>query len=193
MKSVITILILAFFTLTACNDNKSNKENMDNGNTFEISYSFKNDLKKVFEMWTNPDSFASWLGPDGAEMKFLTTDVSEGGSSFWTMTTPDGLTKFGKINFKTIRPNELLVYSQNFYDKDGNFNKAPFSNTYPDSLLTTINFSQNGDTTNLTMKWEINGSATEQEKETFAGMRDIMKGGWTASFVKLDKLLKQDQ
>lgn len=166
---------------------------MDKANTFEISYSFKQNLNKVFEMWTTPDSFSTWLGPDGAEMKFLSANVIEGGSSFWIMTTPDGLTKFGKINFKTIQSNELLVYSQHFCDKDGNFIKAPFSKTYPDSLLTTIIFSQNGDTTNLTMKWEINGNATEQEKETFASMRDIMKGGWTASFVKLDNLLKQDQ
>jgi uncharacterized protein YndB with AHSA1/START domain len=193
MKYIFTIFTLAFFISTGCNNNKTKTNKMNDNITFEINYTFKADPKRVFEMWTNPNSFSSWLGPDGAEMKFLSANVSEGGSSLWTMTTPDGLTKFGKINFKTIKPNELLIYSQNFSDKDGNFIKAPFSDSYPDSLLTTINFSQSGDTTNLKMKWEINGNATEQEKETFAGMKEIMKGGWTASFQKLDKLLKQNK
>jgi uncharacterized protein YndB with AHSA1/START domain len=166
---------------------------MNQDETFEISYTFKTDLKKAFEMWTKPDIFSSWLGPDGAEMKFLSANVIEGGSSLWTMTTPDGLTKFGQINYKTIKPNQLLVYTQNFSDKDGNFIKDPFSDTYPDSLLTTVKFSEEENITRMTVKWDIYGNATEQEKKTFASMKDIMKVGWTASFQKLDSLLKQDQ
>lgn len=156
---------------------------------FEISYTFKTGMKKAFEMWINPDFFSSWLGPDGAEMTFLTANVVEGGTSFWTMTTDDGMTKFGQINYKTIRPNRLLVYTQNFCDRDGNFIKAPFSDTYPDYLLTTVNFSEKENTTEVTVKWEIYGNATEQEKQTFRGMKEIMKVGWTASFQKLNTLL----
>lgn len=73
-------------------------------------------------------------------MTFLTINVIEGGTSLWTMTTDDGMTKFGQINFKVIKPNQLLTYTQNFCDKDGNFIKASFSDTYPDFLLTTVNF-----------------------------------------------------
>lgn len=166
---------------------------MNQDETFEISYTFKTDMKTAFEMWTNPDSFSSWLGPDGAEMTFLTTNVIENGTSLWTMTTNDGMTKFGQINFKAIKPNSLLVYTQNFCDKDGSFIKAPFSDTYPDYLLTTVSFSEEENTTKVNVKWEIFGNATEQEKETFTGMKEIMKVGWTASFQKLDTLLKQDQ
>jgi len=166
---------------------------MNQDSIFEISYTFKTNMKTAFEMWANPDSFSSWLGPDGAEMTFLTANVVEKGTSLWTMTTPDGLTKFGQINFKTIKPNQLLVYTQNFCDKDGNFIKAPFSDTYPDSLLTTVIFSEKENVTNVNVKWEIFGNATEQEKQTFTGMKEIMKGGWTASFQKLDNLLKQNK
>lgn len=142
-------------------------------------------------MWTNPDSFSSWLGPEGAEMNFITSNMTVNGTSLWAMTTNDGRTKYGQINFKVIKPNTLLVYSQNFSDKDGNFIKAPFSETYPDSLLTTVNFSNIDDEkTTLTVKWEINGDATEKEKQTFSEMKEIMKAGWTDSFHKLEKLLK---
>lgn len=193
MRKIIAIFGLTLLTLTSCKNNTTQTKNMNQNDIFEISYTFKTDMKTVFEMWTNPDSFSSWLGPDGAEMTFLTTNVVEGGTLLWTMTTPDGLTKFGQINFKTIKPNQLLVYTQNFCDKDGNFIKAPFSATYPDSLLTTVNFSAEENTIKVNVKWEIFGNATEQEKQTFTGMKEIMKGGWTASFEKLDNLLKQDK
>ncbi|MGC4128295.1 MAG: SRPBCC domain-containing protein [Bergeyella sp.] len=162
---------------------------MSQNEIFEISHTFRTDIKTAFEMWTNPDRFASWLGPDGAEMTFLTANVVENGTSLWTMTTNDGMTKFGQINFKTIKPNHLLVYIQNFCDKDGNFIKAPFSDTYPDYLLTTINFSEEENATKVNVKWEIFGNATAEEKQTFAEMKEIMKIGWTASFQKLDTLL----
>lgn len=115
---------------------------MNLNSTFEIKSTFTQDIESVFEMWTNPDSFSRWLGPDGAEMKFLTANVAEGGSSFWTMNTADGLTKFGKIDYKAINPNHLLVYTQHFCDAQGNFIKAPFSETYPDTLLTIVRFTQ---------------------------------------------------
>ncbi|MGB4773979.1 MAG: SRPBCC domain-containing protein [Daejeonella sp.] len=166
---------------------------MNQDDTFEIEYKFQTDVKQVFEMWVNPNNFSRWLGPDGAEMRFLSANIKEGGSSLWTMTTPDGLTKYGKINFKTIKPDQLLVYNQHFCDKDGNFIKAPFSATYPDSLKTTVNFSEIEETTVLKVKWEIDGQASEQERQTFNGMKEIMKGGWTASFQKLDSLLKKDK
>ncbi|MCO5241329.1 MAG: SRPBCC domain-containing protein [Chitinophagaceae bacterium] len=166
---------------------------MNQDGIFEIDYTFKTDMKTAFEMWTNPNSFSSWLGPDEAEMTFLTANVVENGTSLWTMTTPDGLTKFGQINFKIIKPNDLLVYTQNFCDKNGKFIKAPFSATYPDTLLATVKFSEKENATNVNVRWEILGNATEQEKQTFTGMKEIMKGGWTASFKKLDNLIKQDK
>ncbi len=123
-------------------------------------------------------------------MTFITATVVEGETSLWTMTTPDGLTKFGQINFKTIRPDDLLIYTQNFCDKDGNFIKAPFSATYPDYLLTTVRFSEEENATKVKVKWEIFGNANQQERQTFTEMKEIMKTGWTASFQKLETLLK---
>lgn len=99
------------------------------------------------------------------------------------------MTKYGQINFKTINSPHILVYTQNFCDKDGNFIKAPFSDTYPDYLLTTIDFSEENNIIKVTMKWKIYGIATEQEKQTFTGMKEVMKIGWTASFHKLEALL----
>lgn len=192
MKRMSLLSTLTIIALTSCNLTKKNTPNMTGQETFEISYAFQTGAKNAFEMWTNPEHFSSWLGPDGAEMAFIKANVVEGRTSLWTMTTPDGLTKFGQINFKTITPNTLLIYTQNFCDKDGHFIKAPFSATYPDSLLTTVSFSEKDDVTSVKVIWEISGHAAEEEKQTFVSMKELMKTGWTASFEKLNAMLKRD-
>lgn len=190
MKYYIISLLISQFTFFSFNKNQKTNF-MKQENYFKISFEFNADAKRVFEMWINPDLFSRWLGPDGAIMKFLNTNFQEGETSLWTMTTPDGLTKFGQITYKTIQPFQLLIYTQNFCDEHGNFIKAPFSATYPDYLLTTVTFSESKTKTTVHVKWEIFGEATHQEIETFNGMKENMKTGWTMSFVKLENLLNE--
>lgn len=133
------------------------------------------------------------MGPADAEMSFLSADVREGGTAHWQMLTPDGLTKFGKLHYRTIRPNNQLVYLQHFSDRDGNFIKAPFSDTYPDNLLLTVDFEQVAeDQVKMVVKWEIYGESSELERKTFNGMKPFMVKGWGESFDKMEKLLESD-
>src|SRR5690606_29600604 len=122
---------------------------------FIISHTFETDPSSLFNMWIDPEIYTGWMGPTGAEMSFLNADIREVGIALWQMTTPDELTKYGKLSYKTIDPNHQLVYVQNFCNKDGNFIKAPFSITYPDSLLLTADFKQEGNKVKMTVTWEI--------------------------------------
>ena len=203
MRKTLGILILTAITLSACNNNNDKNSEQQNQNnkmetkttentedTFIISHMFETDAGSLFNMWIDPKIYTSWMGPTGAEMLFLNADVREGGTALWKMTTPDDLTKYGKLHFKTINPNKQLVYVQNFCDKDGNFIKAPFSETYPDSLLLTADFVQEAENkVKMTVKWEIFGESTEIERKTFNEMKPYMVKGWNESFEKIEKLL----
>ena len=159
--------------------------------TFIINHSFEADIKTVFEMWVNPEHFSRWLGPKDSTMSFISVGVKEGGTSLWSMTTADGQTKYGKFNYKKISPHHLLVYTQNFCDKDGKLSKPPFSAPYPDMLLTTVTFVEEGaNETRVNVKWEVFSEATETERQTFYEMKSIMNGGWNGSFDKLESLLE---
>lgn len=157
---------------------------------FEISWVFEGDTGSVFRMWIDPDCFVSWMGPEGAKMNFITTDVTEGGKSLWSMTT-DGMTKHGQICFNSILSDNLLVYTQNFCDENGSFAKAPFSNSFPDYLQTTVSFTEEEERiTKVRVKLEVKGRYTAIEKQTFENMKDVMKAGWSDSFRKMEELLK---
>ncbi len=83
-----------------------------------------------------------------------------------------------------------MVYVQNFSDKNGNFIKAPFSETYPDCLMLTADFLQEAENkVKMTFKWEIFGESTEIERKTFNEMKPYMVKGWNESFEKIETLL----
>lgn len=157
---------------------------------FIISRSFNADIKSVYEMWINPDKYVQWMGPNGATMSFANHDIKEGGSSHWSMTTSDGQTKYGKLNYKKLAPPELIAYTQNFSDKHGQLIKAPFSQSYPDILLTTVNLcEEEPNRTRITVRWEAVGDPTDAELKTFVEMKPIMTTGWNESFDKMEDLL----
>ena len=167
---------------------------VNQNDAFIINHTFETDKKSLFDMWIDPEIYTRWMGPTGAEMSFLNANVKEDGSAHWQMTTPDGLTKFGKLHYKTIHPSDQLVYVQNFCDKDGNFIKAPFSETYPDSLLLTVDFQEiETNKVMMTVKWETFDSALEIEKKTFQEMKPFMVQGWNESFEKIEDLLRKEE
>lgn len=209
MKKRLRILTLMILTIYACNnktDSHSEQQNLNKkmeiqrvenqsrDDTFVISHIFETDKNTLFNMWIDPEIYTDWMGPTGADMSFLNADVREGGTAHWQMTTPDELTKYGKLHYKTIKPNHQLVYVQNFCNKDGNFIKAPFSETYPDSLLLTVDFTQEtNNKVKMTVKWEVFDESTEIERKTFNDMKPFMVKGWNESFDKIKNwLTKKD-
>ncbi len=193
LSKIVAVTALIYFI--GCATSKPVHEPSDREtlgkNIFVIEHSFDTNIRTAFDMWVDPNSFSRWLGPDGATMSFISVNIKEGGTSQWSMTTADGVTKYGKLNYKIISPQHLLVYTQNFCDKDGKLSKPPGAATYPDMLLTTVTFSEEGKKkTRVVVKWEIFGQATEAERQTFEKLKPVMTNGWGQSFDKLDSLLK---
>ncbi|EPG68170.1 SRPBCC family protein [Leptospira wolffii] len=189
LKWIVTLNIILFLGCATSKGSVSNEAGEDE--IFRIERSFDADAKTVFDMWIRPDRFSKWLGPKGASMYFMKVGVKEGESSQWSMTTSDGQTKYGKLNYKKIHPNDLLVYTQNFCDKEGKLTKLPFAPDYPDMVLTMVSFISEGPKkTRVSVKWEVFGEATEKERQTFLGLRPVMTVGWGESFDKLTLLLK---
>lgn len=157
---------------------------------FIINRSFEADIQTVFEMWVNPKHFAQWMGPTGSSMVLLQSDVKEGGKLHYEMTMGESAPMYGMVNYQKISPYQLLIYTQNFCDKEGMLTKPPFAPTWPDRMLSTITFAEEGPhETRVTVKWEVYGDATEIERQTFHKEKSGMTQGWAGSFDKLELLL----
>lgn len=80
-------------------------------------------VELVWKMWTIPEHFQAWYGPDGASIPIAEMDVRVGGSRtiVMEMQTPDGPMRmwFTGEYVEVLEPS-LLVYTEAMADPDGN-------------------------------------------------------------------------
>ncbi len=80
-------------------------------------------VELVWAMWTVPEHFMAWYGPDGATIRVAEMDVRVGGSRTvaMEMQTPDGPMRmwFTGQYLEVVEP-ELLVYTEAMAGPDGN-------------------------------------------------------------------------
>lgn len=153
---------------------------------FVINRSFPASRDLMFDLWTDPKHFSQWLPPSGFTMEFIRADIRPGGSTFYSMTNGE-FTMYGRAQYLEISRPDLVVYTQEFCDKDEKPSRHPMAPTWPATMKTTVTLHEEdtGDT-RVTVRWEVVGDATEEERETFRKMRGGMTQGWTGSFDKLD-------
>lgn len=162
----------------------SGKEN------FVINRTFDAPLNVMFEMWTNPDHFSKWLAPTGFNMTFIKADIKSGGSTFYYMDNGNGMRMYGRAQYIEITNPDRLKYTQQFCDEKGNISRHPMAPTWPETMLTTVQLSKEGESqTRVTITWEPYGNYTPEELDTFIKAKAGMTMGWTGSFDKLDDYL----
>jgi uncharacterized protein YndB with AHSA1/START domain len=156
---------------------------------FVINRSFDAPIELMFAMWTLPEHFSQWLAPTGFQMQFIKSDIRPGGSTLYFMT--NGSVKFyGKAEYLEIEPSGRIVYAQQFCDENGEVSRHPLAPTWPETMLTTVNLSDEGaGRTRVTVTWEPHGVTTPEEIDVFIKSKAGMTQGWTGSFDKLEAYL----
>lgn len=161
---------------------------------FVINRSFDAPIDLLFEVWTDTKHFTKWMGPTGSTMEILRAKVEPKGSAVYRMTAPGGIVMYSRVNYLEINKPHRLVYTQQFVDQDEKISRHPMAPTWPETMLTTVTFSQEGPRqTRVTLVWEAWGSFTDEELQVFIAARPGMTGGWTGSFDKLEDYLTELQ
>lgn len=77
----------------------------------------------IWQMWTEPDHFKEWYGPDGASVPAAQMDVRVGGRRLvcMEMQTPDGAMRMWFTGeYCEVVEKERLVYTESTADENGN-------------------------------------------------------------------------
>src|SRR5258708_2746227 len=88
-----------------------------------IERSFDAPVDLIWQMWTDPEHFKAWYGPDGATIPVATMDVRVGGGRLVCMEvqTPNGLMQMWFAGeYREVVENERLVYTEAESDENGN-------------------------------------------------------------------------
>lgn len=158
---------------------------------FVINRSFETSVETMFEMWTNPKHFSQWIAPTGFNMELIQADIKPGGKTFSCMSNNAGLKIYSRAHYLEVEKPHKIVYTQQFCDeKNDKTLRHPMAPTWPATMLTTVQFTEEGpDQTRVTITWECHGPTTREELETFVKARGGMTQGWTGSFDKLEEYL----
>ena len=87
-----------------------------------IEREFDAPIEAVWDMWTKPENFQSWYGPNGATIPVCEMDVTVGGirKICMEMQTPRGAMKMWFTGvYKEINAPRRLVYTESMCDADG--------------------------------------------------------------------------
>jgi uncharacterized protein YndB with AHSA1/START domain len=88
-----------------------------------IERSFDATVELIWQMWTDPEHFSAWYGPNGASIPVAKMDVRVGGTRLVCMEvqTPDGpMQMWFTGEYREVNKNERLVYTESICDENGN-------------------------------------------------------------------------
>jgi uncharacterized protein YndB with AHSA1/START domain len=158
---------------------------------FIIHRSFDAPIGTLFNMWSDPKHFSQWLAPTGFKMEFVRAEIKPGGSTFYFVT--NGAAKmYGRAQYLEVRRPDRLVYTQQFVDENEKVSRHPMMPTWPETMLTTVTFTEETDhSTLVAVTWEPHGKVPQEELESFIKMSSGMAQGWTGSFDKLDQYISR--
>jgi uncharacterized protein YndB with AHSA1/START domain len=144
-----------------------------------IERSFDAPVDLIWQMWTVPEHFAAWYGPNGATIPVAKMDVRVGGSRLVRMDvqTPGGeMQMWFTGQYLEVVDNERLVFTESMCDENGNV-LSPSDIGMPEGHPTT---------TEVRVHLADDGGRTKMVL-THLGIPEGSPGaaGWTMAFDKL--------
>ncbi|MEO5837490.1 MAG: SRPBCC domain-containing protein [Acidimicrobiales bacterium] len=135
----------------------------------------------VWQMWTEPEHFQAWYGPDSASIVVARMDVRVGGTRLVSMEmhTPNGTMRMWFTGeYREVVANKRLVYTESMSDEHGNV-LSPSDLGMPDGHPTA---------TEVIVELESIGGRTKMVL-THVGVPEDSPGaaGWTMALDKLSR------
>jgi uncharacterized protein YndB with AHSA1/START domain len=109
-------------------------------NAMVIERTFDAPVELVWQMWTDPDHFAAWYGPEGATIPVAKMDVRVGGTRLVGMEvqTPGGpMQMWFTGEYREVVENRRLVYTESMSDENGNVSSPSDMGMPEDHPMTT--------------------------------------------------------
>lgn len=122
-----------------------------------IKRSFDAPVALIWQMWTDPEHFKEWYGPDGASIPVAKIDVRVGGSRLVCMEvqSPDGpMQMWFAGEYREVVENERLVYTESVSDENGNMlmpSDIGMPQGHPATTEVSVDFEDVGGRTKLVM------------------------------------------
>lgn len=172
-------------TSTQMNQRKNLSFDVEQYPLVDITRKFSAPVERVWKAWTTPEMMKQWWGPENYSCPDARMDVRPGGKSILAMQGPSGNVQYSGGVYEEVIPNQKLVTTDEFMDKDGKFMSAKEAgmsgDDWPDTLRITVEFKSLG----------ANESQIHLVHEGIPkNMHDDCVSGWSTSLDKLKRLVE---
>lgn len=154
-------------------------DSIEANNAIVIERIFNAPVDLIWQLWTDPEQFKKWYGPNGFTVPVAELEMRVGGKRLVCMQAPDGSMKIWTIGeFIEVRPKERLVYTESPADENGKLvspTAMGMPEGYPVHSEVTVELEDLGKRTKMVL------THTGIPAESGAGE------GWEGAFNKLDK------
>ena len=122
-----------------------------------IERTFDAPVETIWRMWTDPELFKEWYGPDGATIPVAKMDVRVGGTRLVCMEvqSPNGLMQMWFTGeYREVVENERLVYTESRSDEHGNVSSSSVAGApegHPTTTEIHVELSSIGGRTNMVL------------------------------------------
>jgi uncharacterized protein YndB with AHSA1/START domain len=135
-----------------------------------VERTFNAPIGTIWQMWTEPEHFKNWYGPEGFTVPVSQLDVRVGGKRLFCMQSPDGTMKMWLTGeYTEIVPKTRLVYTESMADDAGNIHPD-----FPMVSLITVRLEDLGAQTKMRMTHEGTGVNEEGASEGWEKSMDKM-------------------
>jgi len=154
----------------------------DDTDAVVIERTFAAPVEVIWGLWTNPERFKEWYGPDGASIPVAKMEVRVGGSRLvcMEMQTPQGpMQMWFTGTYLEVIENQRLVFTESMADEHGNLISPPdmgMPEGHPGTTEIRVELDKIGDDTKMVL--------------THIGIPKDSPGaaGWAMAFDKLATL-----
>ena len=131
----------------------------------------------IWQMWTQPEQFKKWYGPQGFTVPVADMEFRVGGKRLICMSSPDGSMKMWTTGeYVEIIPNERLVYTESPADENGNL-VSPSAMGMPEGYPATTEV--------IVVLEDLDGSTKMVMTHAGVPASSGAGGGWNQAFDKL--------
>lgn len=148
-----------------------------------IEREFDAPLELVWQMWTDPELFKQWYGPNGMSVPTVEMDVTVGGTRkvCLAMQSPErSMSMWFTGLFKEVNAPHRLVYTESMCDEAGNIippQSMGMPDGFPDITEVIVELNEVGGRTKMIL---VHIGVTEGTEGA---------GGWNQAFDKLSALV----
>lgn len=155
----------------------------DEQNWVRIEREFDAPLDLVWQLWTDPELFKQWYGPNGMAVPVAEMDVKVGGTRkvCMSMQTPErSMTMWFTGVYKEVNAPHRLIYTESMCDEDGTIippQQMGMPEGFPDITEVIVDLS------------EVDGKTKMILVHVGVEAGTAGAGGWNQAFDKLATLL----